>query len=672
MTFPKSTAHAVRPAAPHPAEPGPGGGLRATSPVLLALIAAAVAALLYLPALQYGWVWDDSALVRSHALTSGASTGYHPAVAALYRMEWVAGIGNPAFYHFTSLVLHVLATWLVFLLIRGVCGGAWLAFGAALLFAAHPIHTEAVAYVSGRPDLLATVCALGALVLARGGSLREGGWRSWRLAPALVLLGIGVLADEVALTTPFLLVGLDRWSRPRVPPRDRGPLYAAFFGVATAGLIGRALAHQIRLHEAHELLSPGAGVWGSVIAAYEFLRAMVVPVSLNAMRSLTPPEAASGSLRLAAIASLLALALFVVLRRRNPLARTGALLLALPLLPALPIGPFQGAYVEERAAYFATVGFCALAASLYAWIAGRGTIARGIAAGLALLVAVAAGYATEVRLPVWRSNTALLADAVRHDPRDPAPQLALADQFIADGNVGAALAAVDRAITLDSTQVEPYHKRTLLLSAMGNLPGAEAAARKAVAIQPNEAIFWANLGDILTRQGRIREANEASRRAVTLDPRNADNWYNYAVSLASSDSLDQAIVAYRRAIGINPQHFEAINNLGAALATSGRLAEARDAYQKAVDLNPTSVQARMNLALACAHLGDLDAANSQRQAIERMDPVAAARVVAVIKQVAAKQGRVQPRALKPGEIPKPGASPGPGAAPRPNATPGQP
>lgn len=647
MTFPKSTAHAVRSTAhgSSAAAHGSGGsgaarGLPAPGTALLGLIAAVAAALLYLPALQFGWVWDDSLLVSTHALRSGASQGFHPAVDALFRLEWLAGIGNPAFYHLTSVLLHAIASWLFFLLVRGAGAGPWIGLGAALLFAAHPIHTEAVAYVTGRPDLLATACALAALVLARRAPARATvGWRWWRPWAACALLALGVLSDEVALTTPFLLIGLDRWARPRLLSRERTSLYAAFFAVAAAGLVARLAAHELRIHETHQLLAPGAGLWGPVIAAYDFLRAMVVPVSLDAMRSLTAAEAASPAIRLQAVLALLALALFVALRRRDPLARSGALLLALPLLPALPVGPFQGPYVEERAAYFATAGLCFLAASLYVWIAGRSGATWGVAASLAVLVALAAGYATETRLPIWASNTALLADAVRHDPRDPAPQLALADQYIAARDFGAALAAVDRAVALDSTQAEVYHKKTLILSVMGRLPEAEAAARRAVALRPGEAIFWANLGDLLTRQGRAREAIGATRQAVVLDPRNADNWYNYGVSLGAVDSLLQSVVAYQRAIAINPRHFEAINNLGAALATSGRIAEARDAYQRAVDINPTSIQARMNLALACVHLGDLEGAGRQREAIQAQDPAGAAQIVALIQAAARDQAR---------------------------------
>src|SRR5258706_15798870 len=97
----------------------------------------------------------------------GAEGGSHPAVSALYRMEWLIGVGSPALYHFTSVLLHAAATWLVFRLIRGGGAAPGIAFGAALLFAAHPIHVEAGGCVTGRPHPVAAVWALRPLVAAR-------------------------------------------------------------------------------------------------------------------------------------------------------------------------------------------------------------------------------------------------------------------------------------------------------------------------------------------------------------------------------------------------------------------------------------------------------------------------------------------------------------------------
>ena len=283
-------------------------------------------------------------------------------------------------------------------MIRGAGARTGVALGASLLFAAHPIHTEAVAYVSGRPDLLATVCALGALALARSAGLRAGGCRSWRVWPAYALLAVAVLADEVALVTPLLLVGLDRWGSPRVPTRGRATVYWGFAAVAAAAFSRGSRGGAAPERDTRAARARGRRV-GAILAAYETLRALVVPYPLDARhpdhgRSGVRDAPHPGDRRDRSAA------LFVAAAAR-PGAR-GRALLALPLVPALPIPPFQGAYVEERAAYFASVGFCFLAGSAYAALGSRGS---GQVAAIAIAVVIA-GAGRGLRLRGFRSGRA--------------------------------------------------------------------------------------------------------------------------------------------------------------------------------------------------------------------------------------------------------------------------
>ena len=595
------------------------------SPSMLGALAALAAVLLYLPAMPYGWVWDDSVLLATKGLGGAGTDSFRPISSLLYRTEWLVGLGNVGLYHLTSILLHAVATWLVFLFARRLGAASWIAFGAALLFAAHPVHVEAVAYVSGRPDLLATLFALASLLVATSAPVcAPGGCRNWRVWPAYGLFALAALSEEAALVTPFVLVLLDRVANPRRTWRERRVVYAGFFGVLVATLLWRLGEGQLHLR-AHGEVPAGAALAAPFVALFDGMRALVVPWHLNALRYF-PESLAPGAIVWRAALPLVLLALFVWWRRNDPLARAGAILLALPLIPALPLPPFEGSYLMDRALYFASVGFCFLAGSAVGWLAER--IPGGQRAGIAVTVATAALLAlvTLARIPVWRDNVTLLQAATKADPTDPKPQLLLAEHYVAAGDPTAALAAVERALAVDSTNADAYHKKTAVLILMDQFPRAEAAARKSVSLDPKDAIGWANLGDVLLRQGKTDEAIAAARRAVALDSTSADNWYNLGVVLGNQADLSEAIEAYRRVIAINPQHAQAVNNMGALLGASGRLEEARDAYKRAVELTPNAVECRMNLALAYLRLGDKAAAEEQRKVIQRLDPAAASKL----------------------------------------------
>jgi tetratricopeptide (TPR) repeat protein len=620
----------------------PWSGDGALSPAALGLLAAFLAALLYLPALQYGWIWDDSLLVASKGAGGAGSQGFRPFASWLYRLEWAAGIGSPGLFHFTSIALHGLATWLVFLLARRVGAAPGIAFAATLLFAAHPVHVEAVAYVSGRPYLLATTLALASLLLATSVPVcAPGGCRNWRLWPAYGLFALAAFTEEVALATPFVLILMDRVAVPPRTWRERRVVYAGFSAVLLGALLARIGDGRLAVGP-HEGVPQGAALVAPLFAAFDGFRALLLGWHLDAMRSF--PDVRVTPVKVAW--RLIALSLFLVLlprwRWRDPLARAGVVLLVLPLLPALPLPIFAGPYLEERALYFCSVGFCLLVASCYAWLAAVFPAYRRVTGFLVIVVAGVAALGTISRLQVWRDNITLLQESARAEPRDPAPLLLLAEMHAAAGDVIAALAAVDRAIALDSTSVDAHHRRTVLLSRLRSYPDAEASARKTIALAPENPIAWANLGDILARQGRTAEAAHACRRAVVLDSTSADNWYNLGVALGGVEDFSGAILAYQRAIAINPQHLQAINNLGALMGGAGRLEEARDAYLRALELSPTSVEARMNLALAYLRLGDKSAAARERQALQRLDPRAARKLAELFRESGAPEAASDP------------------------------
>ena len=314
----------------------------------------------------------------------------------------------------------------------------------------------------------------------------------------------------------------------------------------------------------------GAGNVAPLHAVFEYLRLLLAPAKLDAFRSLGAADASAAGPKIGALVLIGALVAFVAWRRRDPLARGGAILLLLPLLPALPLPFFLGAYVEERAATFASVGVVLLAASLVAWLGSALRPARRYAP----LILIAPGRRGRVRDARAGAGVAgqHLAPPGGHegDARRPRRLLQARPEPQAIGEYDAALAAVDRSIALDSTAVDPHHLRAVLLSRRGDIAGAEREARRSIALEPRDAIAWANLGDALTQRGSLPEALDACRRAVALDSTLADSWYNLGVALGAAGDLPDAAdgLPSARSPSIR-RHVQAVNNLGAVLASRG-------------------------------------------------------------------------------------------------------
>ena len=196
----------------------------ARAPGLIALLAGA----LYLGTLRYGFVWDDLALILLNqfvrrladlptwlTLTAdqasfGAFSGnlYRPGLLVSMAVDFALWGERAAGFHLTNLLLHGLMVWLVYQLVRAVTEREELAAVAALLFAVHPTHVEAVAWISGRTDLWVSVLMVAATWLYHT-SLRSRGWRraGW-YAGSMGAMGAGLLFKEAAVLLPavFLLL----------------------------------------------------------------------------------------------------------------------------------------------------------------------------------------------------------------------------------------------------------------------------------------------------------------------------------------------------------------------------------------------------------------------------------------------------------------------------------
>ena len=136
------------------------------------IVIAAVGFFIYSPALKGPFVWDDEHLILHNsylrswhhlpqllsqdiAAGSGRRFGFwRPLQMLSYFIDYSIGKQDPFGYHFVNILLHVLGAFALFWFLQVISGDRALSGSAALLFVSHPIHTEAVNYISGRADLL--------------------------------------------------------------------------------------------------------------------------------------------------------------------------------------------------------------------------------------------------------------------------------------------------------------------------------------------------------------------------------------------------------------------------------------------------------------------------------------------------------------------------------------
>ncbi|HMB69769.1 MAG TPA: hypothetical protein VKU85_10675, partial [bacterium] len=349
------------------------------SPRRIGTAAAVLGALVWAGTLGSGFVYDDHTYVVNnadlrgglprvpelftHAFPSQAPERglYRPVTAVSLWMDRApGGAVSPFRHHLTNLFLAagaVLAAWLALSRILPPPAAAV----GALLFAVHPVHAEAVAWVTGRSELLATIFGGASFALLVDAGRGRGG--AGRMMSGAALLFLGMLSKEnAAVALPLAATALAVTDGTR-RGSAAGALVAGTLAVVAASALKVAAVGSFG-PTAGETVGPGslaARLPLAVAATGEHLRLLWLPVPLHLERMARPPGAWTAPAVLAGAGWLLAWAAVAAAVRRH---RPALLLVAWPLVALLrvmhliPIGDT----VAERFLVIPSIGTCGLLA----------------------------------------------------------------------------------------------------------------------------------------------------------------------------------------------------------------------------------------------------------------------------------------------------------------------
>lgn len=490
--------------------------------VLLALVAS-------WPATRGSFVYDDLPYVQQNPVVHGdapllstplgsADQGlWRPFTVWTWRLQWAPPYTAGPFL-LVNVLLHGLATLLLWLLGRRLGLSSVASALAAALFAVHPVHAEAIAWVTGRAELLGTVFVLAGWILHR----RGGGPAA--LVGALVCVALGGLSKENALIAPGLYLLADLALPRRRPGGQVSPIPWARLALLAAT---SAAVFAARLGALEQAL-PGHGPFhDSSLASRLVVALAVLARSLQLLAwpaDLRIHYQGDEFLQLDALGlalpALLLTAVLLLWRRQRRIAVALALIPAslFPVLHLLPIGePFA-----ERFLYLPSAPFClAVGAALAAWsrveLAGRG-LGASLAASVLLLV---------LAIPASRDAVAVFADdlSLWAHARQRAPDLAAVPY-----NHATFLQDAGRHLTLDR-----------------DLPGAADELRASLALAPSHPqAAWAHqtlghyaLGALGSGRPDPAAAARHYRRALALQPGLVDARINLAgLALSAPELID--------------------------------------------------------------------------------------------------------------------------------------
>jgi protein O-mannosyl-transferase len=527
-------------------EQGPthGDGAKWRIPLVLTLIAAVTVAV-YWPMLHNGFIdYDDTDYVTVNMMVRQGLTlkgliwsftafhagNWHPLTWLSHMLDIQLFDLNPMGHHADSLLLHVANAVLLCLLLQRLTGFLGRSMVVALLFALHPLHVESVAWVAERKDVLSTLFWL-LTMLAYVWYVRKPSLERYLCVAALFAMGL--MAKQMLVTLPFVLLLLDYWPLNRTSPhleevalRRHGVKFILAEKIPLLVMAVTAAFVTVLAQDSGGALSHGgtglllANIGNGLLSYVKYLWNMLWPVNLAIFYPLVPgavtPLKVAGAVALLATISGAA----VMQREKRPYLAFGWFWYLITLLPVIGFIRVGSQAMADRYTYIPLIGIFIALTWEGAKLAKRWRKGLPAAVGLATATLAVLSVLTINQIRYWQNSYDLYAHALAVVKRN----------WLAHNNMA------------------------ILLAQQYRYDEAIRHFRESLDINPNQAEGFRNLGNAFQSIGNNAAAIEAFRNAVRLKPNDVEGHLRLGYAYLISGNTDLAYQEYLSLARLNESY----------------------------------------------------------------------------------------------------------------------
>lgn len=504
--------------------------------------------------------WKRNFTTSSFGFTGATTNFYRPLQFFSYWLIYRVAGPHPGAFHLFQVLLYAAAATLVFRIGRELLGNESAALAGALLWALHPLHVEAAAYIPALPYVGSGFFYLLAFRLFLRAE-KAADRRGLRHVLAAIAYFPAPFFNEMALSLPLMLLvygfflgtGEDAWAK-------RAGRWAPYAG-ALAGYLGiriAVLGHFSQAREAWRITPRVVGAAAGLLG--EHTRLFFWPAKLNVFHMFDLGSSLRAPWPWLALLAILAAGL---LRKREPMIGFLVAWWAVGLLPCLDARQLSFPLLAERFTYLPSVGLClAIAFAAVLWLPRRVPRRKLAPVVVPVLALIALLWGLEDRrlIPNWHDNETMWEYSAQVAPNAPLVRLYQAQVRFNNRDLDGAAREYEAALRLNQVSFLP-------------LLGVN---------------FDANVG-----LGQVAE------------------WKN---------RVDDALNHYQEAVRLAPHHAEGYKLLGSVYFPRGNYAKAAGYYAQAVQLNPLDVEGRFYLGTCWMKLAKYREAADQFRAAREVDP----------------------------------------------------
>ncbi len=578
---------------------------------LFVLIIIVLTIIVYINTLKNGYVYDDSWEIVNNNWISNFKNLFSEChryriteTITLFTDYKIWGL-NPLGFHLTNLLFHISVTIGVYFLTYSILKEKWTSFFTAILYATHPIHTEAVSIIAHRQELLAMLFMLLGLIFY----IKQKTANNYLFSIiSCIFFAISLGAKEVAFVFPLLLLLYDIYfGKEKLKIKNYLPFLIVFgiflvlFSIPSprwnfkiSGFDAVSFGHALSGNRTY------ASILVTQLKGFAlYLKLLIFPHPLNIDYYFPIYNSIlHDGFLIYLMLFLLIIFLAVITYKRYKTISFGLAWFLINLLPVLNILP-KTYFVAERYLYIPSFGFCLIVG----WLFYKGILKKStkmLSIAIFILITAFYSYKTIQRNYDFKSEYTLWSATIKHNPKSVHGHNNLGVGLLESGKAEQAIKEFKTSIQLAPTFAKAYYNLGIAYSELKHCDKSIEYLNTAIKSDSQNNESYAALGTIYQNIGQYDSAIRNFEIAVRYSKLKDDASLHYTLGTAYRDAgqQDNAINQFKKAIELKSNFGEAHNDLGIEYGKKGLYDDAIREFEIAVQVLKEPAQVYYNLALA--------------------------------------------------------------------------
>ncbi len=610
--------------------------------------------LLFAPTIGHGFVLDDLAVIENNKFVQEGFGGipdlfstfywkgfwndnaglYRPLSMVMFAIEWAISPNNPALHHFINVLLYALTIGLLFKFLLKLLPGysVWVSFAVTLIFMVHPSHTEVVANIKSRDEILCFLFFLLtflSLLKARSGKSMD------LVKPALLFLACLLSKEAGIMYLPIF--GLYFWIVRKEPAFSSFKKLIALIFIAGVWLI----LHQFVIHsdptppiqytyhdnslvacQDGSRYATGIGILG------RYLLETIAPFNLSYDYSYNQfPCLSFTSLPvIATLAAVVLLGLVVLKTRKSkPEIAFGILFFFISIALVTNIFSLIGTTYANRLIYAPSLGIIlSLILIVFNLFKAEQTLRWQSGAVLvSLVIGVLFSVKTIQRNKAWESNTTLFTADLQNSPNSARVQFNYGVVAMNEAGEGPsankdqlklAASSFKKAISIDSLDANSFTNLGVVEYRLNQFDQSILYTQKAISLNPNDTSLFGNLGDAYFALNDYQKTINSLKPVTQWKNATSGHHKRYGISLFNLKRYEEAITAFKKGLQKYPNDTEMASNLGNAYGAAAKYTQAAQTFEGIYNKDTSNVNALRLMIISYEQAGN-------REKVARYSPL---------------------------------------------------